>query len=132
MPFVKRDVHGQITLISNEKGPATPEEVDADNAEFLNYLSGMQSTQADRPLLETEELLNLRLSDLGVIRVIDDLIEILIQKDVIQINDLPKVAIQRLQQRRLMRDKLAPASKIFTQTKDSNVMNPDTWLGDGE
>ncbi len=58
--------------------------------------------------------LELEASDRATIRVIDDLVDALIAKDVIRLTDLPADARQRLLRRRAVRGKLSGALKQQT------------------
>lgn len=126
MPFVSRDSNGKINAIYNQATINSNEQLAVNDPELSAFLSSTPDSTEPPP----EELYDLRLSDLGLIRVLEDLVEVLIEKDVIRISDMPKIAIQRLKKRKMLRMKLAPYTKMMSGDKDTNVLNPDTWLDD--
>lgn len=130
MPYVTRDNEGHINAIFNKPVSGAEEHLSARDPELVNFISGDEET--DDSEMAITELHDLRISDLGMIRVLEDLIETLIEKDVIMVRDLPKMAIQRLKTRRKMRRKLQPYSHVLSEDPDRNVLNPSTWIEDKE
>lgn len=94
MPFVKRDAQGRIISACPEPGPGL-EEVPASAAEFIDFARRMG---LEHSLLEQ--------SDMRLVRVLEDLIELLIARDVIRFTDLPQAAQEKLLERRSMRQSL--------------------------
>lgn len=95
MPFVKRDSAGCIVAASNTPSAEMQEEVaiEADDLQrFITSLGG------DRNPLES--------SDLKMIRAIEDVIDLLISKNVICITDLPSAVQSKLMERRSLRHSL--------------------------
>jgi len=130
MPYVTRDDKGHINAIFSEQNALTSEQLSINDPELLTFV--LQSDSKDKTTLDDDQLddiYNLKLSDLGMIRVLEDLIELLFEKDIIAISELPKVAQERLKQRQLLRKKLAPFANAVSETnKDFNVLNPNNWL----
>ena len=94
MPYVMRDETGQIMTVNLEpsKGfvelpPSSPELL-----EFMHRMGLEQST--------------LQQSDMRLVRVLEDLIDLLIDRDVIRFTDLPLPAQEKLMERRSMRQTL--------------------------
>ena len=94
MPYVKRDEQGRIIALNLEPGegtvempPGTPE-----LCEFMRK-AGV-------------ELGTLQQSDMRLVRVLEDLIDLLISRDVIRFTDLPLPAQEKLMERRSMRQSL--------------------------
>ena len=94
MPYVKRDEQGRITTINLEPGEGM-EDVPPNSPELLEFMHRMG--------LEQSTLLQ---SDLLLVRVLEDLIDLLIARDVIRFTDLPLPAQEKLMERRSMRQSL--------------------------
>lgn len=91
MVYVKRDGHGAVVSVSLEADREHAEQVSSDDpavAGFANALLG-QSALVD--------------SDLRLVRVLEDVIDLLISRDVIRFTDLPPPAQAKLMERRSMR-----------------------------
>ena len=95
MPFVKRDDKGAIIAVSQveeagfvEQLPASDEQL----AEFLNEMSDGKSS--------------LDSTDQDFIRVLEDVVELLINKSIILFTDLPDSAQHKMMQRQRMRSEL--------------------------
>jgi len=107
MIFVKRDANGEVIAVSREPlddtGPGRDRwsEVSGDGAEVLAF-SRMISDAANP----------LESSDLGLVRVLEDLIELLIERSVIRFTDLPSPAQRKLMERRGARDALQHLSLL--------------------
>jgi len=94
MPYVKRDEQGLITTINLEAGESL-EEVPSSSPELLDFMRRMGLEQS-----------TLQQSDMRLVRVLEDLIDLLIDRDVIRFTDLPLPAQQKLMERRSMRQSL--------------------------
>ena len=81
MPYIKRDEQGAICAISQTQTADFDEAIDVDAAELTSFLSQWNAGKND-----------LNESDLGFIRVLEDLIELLINKNLICFTDLPDAA----------------------------------------
>lgn len=101
MPFVERDSSGKIVAARAAPTAASNEWVDAGHPD-LAALTG-STTDASRPDSVRAALEH---SDQGLIRVLEDLIDTLLAKDVIRFTDLPIPAQNRLLQRRNLRASL--------------------------
>jgi hypothetical protein len=89
MVFIKRDSDNKIIAVYDKKTKDVTEELGQDDKEVTEFLMKCNlQTQSD--LLK---------SDLELIRVVEDLIQILIAKNVISITDFPIAAIEKLSQR---------------------------------
>lgn len=104
MPYIKRDQAGQICAISAEQTKDIPEWIDADTPELVAYLTQFG------PVFDINGAL--AESDQALIRVVDDLVNILVEKNTIRFTDLPEAAQQKLLERRSLRESLN-ALKLF-------------------
>ncbi|MDF1758463.1 MAG: hypothetical protein P1U74_09235 [Legionellaceae bacterium] len=102
MVYIKRDSNNKIVAIYGEKTSDVTEEIAQDDKEVIEFLSSCN-------LDNQSELVK---SDLDMIRVVEDLVQILIAKNVIAITDFPIAAIQKLSQRGKIRSEYTGLSDI--------------------
>jgi len=98
--YIKRDKDGQICAIYSEKTASVNEQIDIDNPEFGNFL------------MHCDKELHLKFlqSDLQLIRVLEDVIDILMDKNIITITDFPQPVIDKLLARQAFRKRFAGAA----------------------
>ncbi|WP_370447869.1 hypothetical protein [Legionella taurinensis] len=96
--YIRRDKSGQITAIT-EQGDDQAEQLPLDNPEIIEFLSRC----------EGHDRYKLIQSDLQLIRVLEDLIDVLISKNIITITDFPKSVIDKLLARQSIRKRLTGA-----------------------
>ena len=94
MPYVKRDEQGRIIAVNLEPGDDLME-VPSGSPELLEFMRRMGLEQN-----------TLEQSDMRLVRVLEDLIDLLIARDVIRFTDLPLPAQEKLMERRSMRQTL--------------------------
>ncbi|MDP2248471.1 MAG: hypothetical protein Q8J65_10095 [Nitrosomonadales bacterium] len=113
MPYVLRNADGSIQAISNNEDMASVpawESVDAHAPDYLLFLESAISI-AD-PFRE---------SDIHLARVLEDLINVLIERDVIRFTDLPEPARKRLLERQALRQKRTQLSDILDDASDGLI-----------
>ncbi|PKM29392.1 MAG: tryptophan synthase subunit beta like protein [Gammaproteobacteria bacterium HGW-Gammaproteobacteria-11] len=93
--FVKRDSLGQIITISLEQTPDCNEPIDDSDPMLVNFVQNNRTTA-----LQQYEL---KETDLPLIRVIEDLVDLLSETGVIRFTDLPQEAQSKLLKRKSMR-----------------------------
>ena len=98
MPYVRRDDSGQLVAVFATEQEDASELMVADSPELLAFLS---LDEAGR-----EALASLTATDLELVRVLEDLIGLLIDKNVIQPTELPQEAAAKLFRRRQLRGEL--------------------------
>lgn len=100
MPYICRDDAGKITGVFDHAEVGASEEVPRDDPELLRFLAdqGLSSPEDIRQLLSE--------SDLRMVRLVDDLIDLLIDKGVIKFTDLPPAAGEKYLQRQVARKQL--------------------------
>lgn len=101
MPYIQRDEAGQICSISLEPVQLHDEWIEPNATEIQRFL--MQLRDDDMP----EALGSLIDTDQALIRVLEDLVDTLIAKDLIRFTDLPEAAQQKLMQRRSLRSSVS-------------------------
>lgn len=105
MPYVKRNAAGKVIAVFSEPVDDGLEEVAADHLDLEAFLvNDVGATDSDRALLK---------SDMELARVLEDLIEILIDKNVISFTDLPTAAQSKLLRRHGLRTEFAYVRSLF-------------------
>ncbi|MDO9220260.1 MAG: hypothetical protein Q7T90_04455 [Thiobacillus sp.] len=94
MPYVKRDEQGRIITLNLEPGEGLTE-LAPNSPELLAFMHKMGLEQS-----------TLQQSDMRLVRVLEDLIDLLIDRDVIRFTDLPLPAQEKLMERRSIRQSL--------------------------
>jgi len=92
MPFVKREDSGKIAAVSLNETDEFTEFVDAESAELEVFFEDV------RPSSDS-----LRESDTDLVRVLEDLIEVLTSKGVLMFTELPESAQQKIMFRKRLR-----------------------------
>lgn len=109
MPFIIRDESGQIAGVFNQPVEGGEELAD-DNEELVTFV---------RETAPGAELGNQWVnSDLGLARVMEDLIDILIERNVINFTDFPDGAQKKLLERRGFRKEFAYVATLFGSPDD--------------
>lgn len=99
MVYIKRDKDGRICALYNQQSTDTTE-IDIDDPELVEFL-----THCDKDLQ-----FKFIQSDLQFIRVLEDVIDILMEKNIITITDFPQPVIDKLLARQTFRKRLAGAA----------------------
>lgn len=99
MVFVKRDLSGKIIALYKEAKIEGMESLPLDHLEVVAFLTRCDDEQQYAMLQ----------SDLQLIRVIEDVIEILMSKSLINITDFPPTVVEKLMSRRGIRSQLSEA-----------------------
>ena len=100
MLYVERTKNGKIVALHSSPQPQAEEQKSVTDEEILNFLYTTVSADSRKLLLS--------LSDMGIIRLLEDLIDLLIQKNVIFFTELPEQAQERIKERKRLRETLNP------------------------
>ncbi len=100
MPFVQRDQAGEIIAVSRTRGGACDEEVASADPALAGFLASLRSPQTE-----------LTASDLAFIRVLEDLIDLLVDRKIIELADLPEDARKKLARRKALREQSALSAR---------------------
>ena len=98
MLYIERNSDGTIAAIHHAPTPKATEQKALLDEEILSFLG------KDSELDSWIQLLSL--SDVSIIRVIEDLIDVLVKKNVIMLTDLPEEARDKLKERKRVRKKM--------------------------
>jgi hypothetical protein len=117
MPYIQRNVHGQIESVHRQP--------DLKASEFLEF----SAPELQAFLGQASEPENFERLDAGFVRVVEDLIDVLIARNVITITDLPPQAQAKLFARKSFRDRMAGrAPRLFGNSGFAEVID-DTGFG---
>jgi len=122
MPFVKRDDNGKIVALYSTAEMPGLEEVSAEDPVLIEFLyDGDEEAAAKKDMVD---------SDLGLARVLEDLIDLLIEKGSFRFTDLPEAAQQKLLARRGLRKEFAYVETLFggEEGDDFTEINEDGFL----
>lgn len=120
MPYVMRNAEGRIIAVLSEEVEGS-EMVTANDPELGRFLAAESPEQrAQKELME---------SDLGLIRVIEDLINVLVDRGVIMFNDFPEAVQNKLLARSGLRKEFSYVDELFNPDEEEFLPPPDD---DGE
>lgn len=103
MPFVKRGEEGSIVAIFREISAGAEEYLPPNHPDVLAFLR--ETTEGDKP--------SMLQSDLEMIRVYEDLTDILIGKNIVMLTDFPPAAQEKLIRRKRLRSSLSPITELL-------------------
>ena len=111
MPFVKRDEeNGEIVGVFHQPMQEGLEEVDSRDPELSNFLYDV--------LLDYGVRRDWISSDLSLVRVLEDLVDTLIENGTFMFTDLPDAAQEKLRGRRGLRKEFAYVETLFGSSED--------------
>jgi len=95
MPFVKRNERGEIVAVSQLGEAGFSEELASDDGQMIGFLNQLSTGEP-----------SLHSTDQDFIRVLEDVVELLIDKGVILFTDLPDSAQDKMMHRQRLRSEL--------------------------
>ncbi len=98
MRYVARDDYGEITKVLSEPEGAAMEEIDKEDPELIAFVTEGGAEPALRAYLAS--------SDAELLRVLEDLVNVLIDRNIVLLTDFPEAAQQKLMHRNAVRRKL--------------------------
>ncbi|CDF93731.1 tryptophan synthase subunit beta [Pseudomonas corrugata] len=104
MFYVQRDAQGLLVRVEAIAYAEATETLPADNHEIQDWFANQAVENS---------LKQLKQSDLEMIRVLDDLIQVLTSKGVIRVTDLPPAAQAKLMDRNQAREALGGLSRLI-------------------
>lgn len=99
MPYVQRDSNGEIIAVWRDEPEGGSEFVPPTDPDVMGFLDAVASSPDERSEFSLS-------SDLQMVRVIEDLIDLLITKRVIVLTDLPLPVQNKLLRQRAKREHL--------------------------
>jgi hypothetical protein len=113
MPYAERDSNGKIIALHNNPGQKSSEKVSVDNAEVISFL--LEGTGSDKSM----DFLSI--TDSELVRVVEDLVDLLIKKNIILFTELPKAAQNKLMSRREARSRLTSSDVVTISEEDDLI-----------
>jgi hypothetical protein len=110
MVYVERDAAGRIVRVEHQAFADMTETLSLDDAELLGWLAMREGVH--------ERLAQLKSSDLEMIRVLEDLVDVLVTRGVLRYTDLPAAAREKLHARAEVRSKLGDLSSLLGDTEE--------------
>jgi len=92
MPYVIRDADGRVSGLTRDPAGPDADSLPPDHPEILAFLFGAEGGSG-----------HFLAADLALIRVVEDVIAVLVEKQLIAITDLPPAAQDKLFERRSLR-----------------------------
>ena len=118
MLYARRGANGRIEALFKAKPRGRSEAVAADHPEVVTFLSGGIS-QAGGTLPQGSG--RWRDDDLAMARVVEDLIDVLIQKEVLTLTDLPLPAQRKLMGRHGKRDDWGYVARLYPASAEDEL-----------
>lgn len=121
MPYVMKNAEGSIIAVLSEEAEGS-EFISANDRALGAFLSQESpEKRAQRELME---------SDMGLIRVFEDLVNVLIDRGIIMFNDFPEAAQNKLLARSGLRKEFSYVDELFNPEEEEFLPPPDDD-GDG-
>ncbi|KAA0976621.1 tryptophan synthase subunit beta [Pseudomonas sp. ANT_H12B] len=121
MFYVQRNTEGQLTRVEAEAYAESTETLPADHPDLQDWFTSEVMATRLKQLQQIKQLKQLKQSDLEMIRVLDDLIQVLISKGVILVTDLPAPARAKLMDRTQAREALGGLSHLVDDDEDGLI-----------
>ncbi|TVU87429.1 tryptophan synthase subunit beta like protein [Vreelandella titanicae] len=94
MLYINRSTSGEIVMLSKEPTAECSETIASDSPEVLAFLADQPGSSA-----------HFIASDLAFVRVVEDILEVLLDKGIITFTDLPEAAQAKVMERKSLRSK---------------------------
>lgn len=107
MPFIERSDDGKIIGLRTIAGPNSKEEKSITDEEVLDFLKDNLDNNFLKSLLAH--------SDAGLIRLLEDLIDLLTKKNIILFTELPEKAQQKIIEREQIRERISSEDIIVEE-----------------
>lgn len=122
MPYVERDSSGRIVAVRLQPDARATEPLASDDPQILAFL-GLPAAPAAAAAAAGVPAEPFDVLDADFVRVIEDVIDVLIGRHVINLTDLPPEAQAKLMQRKGLRDQMGRASlQLFGDPQDRGVI----------
>lgn len=112
MPFVKRDETGRVAALCREQSAEASEYLPNSHPEVIEF-AGDSAGAVERS--------GMRQSDLEMIRVYEDLIDILINKRIVVLTDFPTAAQEKLVRRKRLRSSLSSLTEVLAPEDEAEL-----------
>ncbi len=114
MPFVKRNAQGAIVAASHEAEGDCDEEISEAEIFASGFLERLVGSEVGREVgADSAEGRHLASSDLELVRVIEDLVDLLVDKGVILFTELPESAQKKVLARQQLRSRIGGSLNLL-------------------
>ena len=112
MVYVQRDAEGRLLRVEHDPFEGMTETLAVESDELHNWLAAREEVK--------ERLASLKESDLELVRVLEDVVSVLVEKGVIRYTDLPDAARRKLEKNaaKYPIEKSYGSSRKYTQLED--------------
>ena len=125
MPYVRRNAQGEVVSMHRHAEAGTSEFLPEDHAEVRTFIHGAPSSTSSSGADGFARL------DADFVRVLEDVIDTLVAKNLINITDLPPEAQAKLFSRKSFRERSTQHSlRLFGETVGFGNVIDDTQFGD--
>lgn len=104
MLYIERNSEGKIVSISQQGNKPDAEVKSAIDEELLQFLAENGDSDFWVKILS--------ISDLGIIRILEDLVDVLVAKNLIMYTDLPVDAQEKIRERKKVREQMESESLV--------------------
>ncbi len=108
MVYVQRDAQGKLLRVESLPFDGMSEPIAVESEELQNWLKVKEEVNA--------RLESLNSSDLELVRVLEDVVNVLVDRGVIQYTDLPEAARTKLDQRAVARADIEGLNSLLKDT----------------
>ncbi|MCY1350870.1 hypothetical protein D9M69_371160 [compost metagenome] len=105
MVYVQRDNHGRLLKVEYQPFEGMTDTLAVESEELRTWLTAREEVKA--------RLDSLRNSDLELVRVLEDVVSVLVERGVIRYTDLPEAARLKLDQRAVARAEIEGLSGLL-------------------
>jgi len=110
MPYVNRNQAGEIIQLLDEPSSADSQWLEMGSPEVSQFLQDPKHTEALKKSLLS--------SDVEMARVVEDLVDVLMEKQVFVFTELPEVAQQKLNARKKLREDVGSLNNLIGDEDD--------------
>ena len=110
MFYVTRDEQGTIVSLAKQRTNPDQEELDLADPSLKAFLEGEEGAATLLAAMDT--------TDLSLVRVIEDVVELLVERNLITFTDLPLAAQRKLDQRLQLRDQITQLQSPIVEQDD--------------
>lgn len=119
MPFIRREATGEITALFREQSAEARDYLPPSHPDILAFIGAMTPGTGETAVPETR--LHMVTSDLEMIRVYEDLVDILISKHVVVLTDFPQAAQEKLMRRKRLRSSFSSLTEALAGEEDEGI-----------
>jgi hypothetical protein len=111
MPYVARNIKDEVIAIYQDQGKDNRQWEEADSPDVIAFIKSMDTSYKTKQMLSG--------SDSGMARVIEDLIDILMEKQIFVYTELPEAVQAKLSARKQLRQNMSALGNLINE--DDNI-----------